>query len=400
MKAIETNNNIKSFWFYACATLTNFVCSYAILYVLTNYLSKTHYADYGLYNSIFSLCLIVFNFGIKESVFKLASKREFSELKNTLNWFVNWQCIVFTAILILCWWDYTLAVVAMTFVVLSWLFVAAAYFRGISNYLKDAFCLPVQRLLWLLSLVAMLFLLPSISFVHIFVASFIATLFTLLMMVRGERYMYQFKSRFKPPTLVYKFFLIEAAILTYTRVDVPLLKGVGIESYAIAEYYISVQIFDAAVLVLTPISYFFFNSIAEKLKLQMSGQYSLMIKYSACLLSLVIIGQISWHFLGDLFLACFASQYLESGENISLFIWALYPLVVNLILSSYLILRDAETSYGIACSVGLLCYLLVAWVLIPDFGTRGAIYSRLIVESLLTIFLAALIFIKREDACQ
>ncbi|MCC2606107.1 oligosaccharide flippase family protein [Planctobacterium marinum] len=392
-------NNIRNFWLYTSSTAINILCSYAVLFLLTNYLSKESYAEYGYYNSVFSLLLVLFNFGVKETAFKLASRGETDALQLLFHWYLSLQLIFLISILVLCYWHPKLAVIAVSFVLFSWMLVLSAMYRGQSRYLRDAFCWPIQRCLWLMFILLAIYFFESIDFFEVFIASLIASLVVVLMSLdRG--YTKNFKFKLKPPSnIVFRFFFVEASILLYTRVDVPILNSFEIVKSEVADYYIAVQIFDAAVLILTPISYFFFNQLASRFSLTNSTDSGFVFRYILILLGLVALGQLIWSNIGLQFLAYFAASYVSSFHNISLFLWALYPLAINLILSSLLIQWNSETSYASVCIAGLLFYLVVSFLLVPAFGSVGAIYSRIGVECFLTIMLLFTFIVKGKNRC-
>lgn len=357
-------------------------------------MSKENYAEYGYYNSVFSLLLVMFNLGVKEAAFKLSSRSETGAVQQLFHWYLSFQLIFLIVILALCYWQPKLAVIALSFLMFSWMLVLSAVYRGQSRYLRDAFCWPIQRFFWLIFILFAIYFFEPIDYTEVFVASLIASVVVVLLLLdRG--YTTNFKFRLKPPSnIVFRFFFVEASILFYTRVDVPILNAFDIVKSEIADYYIAVQIFDAAVLILTPISYFFFNQFASRYTHTNATDLGFVFRYVMAILSLVAVGQFLWFLTGQHFLAYFAASYVSSFNNISLFLWALYPLAINLILSSLLIQRNSETSYALVCILGLLFYLVVSFFLVPVFGSIGTIYSRIGVECFLTIMLLFTLIIK------
>ena len=143
------NKTIKPFIFYALMTLINVTLSYILLVIFANNMSKNDYAEFGLYNTIFALALIGFNFGHKEILFKASSFNDKQLLVNSAQSYLMWQLLLLSCCGILFLFSPVLAVIALNFIVINWLYVAASIHRGRGRYSKDAIALPLHRLVWL-----------------------------------------------------------------------------------------------------------------------------------------------------------------------------------------------------------------------------------------------------------
>lgn len=385
-------NETKHFSYYTIGSFVSVVSSYLVLLLVTNNLPKDEYATFALYNSLFSLALIAFNFGTKESVFKSTSTRNNKELFSILSWFFSWQVLLLLVCGITFFFDSVLATINLGFLVLNWLFVSASYNRGQSDYFRDAVAIPLQRFVWLLLLFLATLFVSEFHFIYVFVASLFGAGIALIA-TNKISLVTHFNSgnRFSPPKTMIKFFWVELSIVAYTKVDVLMLNTFSIQPNAIANYYLSLQVFEAAILLLAPVSYFFFNRFSKSLTNRVYG-FSLLLKYSLVMFALVFLGQLAWSYLGNSILETFFPKYDDVYDMISLFIWALYPISVNYLLSSYLILKNREVSYAVICFVALIFFLSGTYTMIPIFEEWGVIYSRLSIEVFVCVLLAFLVY--------
>jgi O-antigen/teichoic acid export membrane protein len=377
----------KHFAIYTVGTIVNIVASYAVLVLLTNQLSKESFATYGLFNTVFSLLLIFINFGAKESVFKYASTGNHSHLSASLSWFFCWQLVFLLGCLIVAIVNLQIALIATCFVVMSWLLVINGFNRGLGNYLKDAISLPIHRLAWLFGCILYIqFSADTFDYTIAFYTSLLATLITVLVVSDKRLFQIRFPNYklLKPPEAFTRFFLIELAIVAYTKVDMLLLRSLGVSTEESANYYFSVQVLDAAVLILAPISYFFFNRFAKR-QTEVVRDEALILKYAVAMVILVLTGQICWLGGGELILSWVFPQYVDSNSLINLFLFALYPVAINYILSSTVILSNNELPYAKLCGCAFLVYLLVSIVLVPEMEAEGAIVSRIITEFFIAV---------------
>lgn len=165
---------------YVLGSGINLLASYALMVFLLNVLSKAEYGQYGFLISLFSMLLILFNFGHKEAVFKYASVNHgqsqdrlnqkdstISLLTSLMGNFYRWNALILLGVHGLIWVDISLYFVAMMFLCNSWLMTFAGYFRGVSDYHKDALALPIQRLLWLLFSIVLYYSVDDLSLIHI-----------------------------------------------------------------------------------------------------------------------------------------------------------------------------------------------------------------------------------------
>lgn len=383
---------------YSLASGLGVVAGYCILLLTTNYLSKESYANFALYNSVFSLILIFFNFGTKESIYKYASKGIKEQLNKIINWYLKWQILLIGVAVLACLWEMKIVVIFLSFLVLGWVYVVSSYNRGTGDYLKDAIAIPLQRLLWFLMLLVLIFLLQTLTYVHVFFSSLIASLIVFFVVLnKGGLLPEKITRENKPPSVLVKFLLIEAGIVAYTKVDVLILKTFDIQANKIANYYFSLQVFEAAILILAPISYFFFNSYATSQTTNNIG-INMLIKYAMVMFGVVLIGHVTWLFFGSALLAMFFPQYSEAYDLIVFYLWALYPISLNYLLSSYLILNDKEIVYALTCGFILILFVVGCSYLVQHYQEWGILYGRLSIEFVLSFILLGLVITTRKTS--
>lgn len=380
---------------YAILALVNVGVSYVLLVFVANNLSKDDYALYGALTTVMSLALIIANFGHKEAVYKFAAKRNFDELSKVVSSFITWSLLFLGVALLTLLIDFTIGVAALSFCALLYLTTASAYNRGLSKYISDAIALPIYRSIWLLGGVGVSLYVVQLTTDHIFLAAFFAALLTFLV-VGGYRFSlnaFRKSSEFVLPwnnsTLV-KFLMIEFATIVYLKVDMLLLVYFGVEQTLVADYFLSIQILEAAVMLLTPISYFFFNQYAKnrEARNQEGGNaHKSVFKYIVILTGLAAVGHFTWYVGGEWLLAAMFNKYIDSFEITLFLLFSLYPLVANIILSNYMILKHKEKNYMMICFLGLMVSVLLNALFIPLWEINGAVISRIVTEAIIVLLL-------------
>ena len=391
-----------SFAVYSIGSVINVAVSYVLLIVFSNYLTKVEYAAYGYYSAIVALSLILFNFGHKETFFKACSLRDIRLLRRISLSYILLQSLLLFIALALFFVDTALGIITLHAIVGNWVLSINHVNRGLGAYNKDALAIGIHRLLWLAGCGVMIWFGVELNHVDLFALAGAASVLILLLFfpVGGLRLMHLPKSagrlfaRVKRARhsnhLLFKYCLIEFSTVAYLKLDMLFLKYFGISEPRMAEYFLSNQIFEAAVMIVTPIGYFFFNQYAERIRSEKLGVGSIdrsVLSYVAALIGLVVLGQGIWWLVGEWLLGTMFSKYAGSFELVLFSLTALYPVVLNIILSSYLILHHKEKRYVAICLVGLAANLIGNTILIPQWDVYGAIYSRIITESVMTVLL-------------
>lgn len=387
---------------YAVLALVNVGVSYALLVFLASNLSKEDYALYGLLTTIMSLGLIVGNFGHKEAVFKFAAERRFENLLNALSSFSTWSLFFVSLSSLTLLFDLTTGTAAFAFYALLCVTLVNAYNRGHGRYTLDAVALPIYRGLWLCGSIGVTYFAVQLTTFHVFFAALLAALITFCVVgryqccLRALKSIRSFSLPWSNPTLI-KFLMIEFATVAYLKVDILLLNYFDIGESVIAEYFLSTQIFEAAVLLLTPLGFFFFNQSAKLMRetknRNNNGVIKTLSKYVVILISFAALGHLIWYLIGQWLLETMFSKYLDSYELILFLLFTLYPLVANIILSNFMILQHSEKHYMVICFVGLATNLVFNISLLSSWGVHGAIFSRFVTEAIMVLLI--IVYLKR-----
>lgn len=379
----------RSFFFYTIFSISSVLISYFLLIVFSAYLSKEEYAEYGLLTAIFSLVMIGFNFGHKELLFKSCSLKDDDAFISTLNSFVRLQLILLLVIFLL--WPFLgdTAIISLAFICSNWLLILNHINRGSGNYVKDAISFTIQRSLWLLGCYIVISIFGNITHVDVFSVMLLSTLITLLLVVPSRiksLSSIQIGSVFKGTPqwrVLQKYFIIEFATVAYLKFDMVMLKFLSVKSSSIAEYFLSIQLLEGAILIISPIGYFFFNrlaTLAQRRDFEFSLLPKLAAKYVFFLLLIVIMGHCIWGFWGDFLLQSLFPKYLQSYKLVLFNLFVLYPIAINIILSSYLLLKHRELDYVYICLTALFISLIGNYAAIPHWGVYGAITIKIVTE--------------------
>jgi len=385
----------RSFFIYFFSTIINLLVSYGLLVLLLKTLPKAQYGQYGLYISVFLIVLIFYNFGHKEAVFKFSSKNNSLHKLNALfSSFFIWNFILFAAIQILLWLNFTIYLVAMVFLLNNWLLTGVAYFRGQKRYKIDAFALPTQRFFWLLFCLGFFLIHDELTLNEVFIAALAASAITVVIFIIPSKA--QFKtaltsaflqqSQFR---LLIKFLIIEASSVFYLKSDVLLLHFYHIKLSIIADYFFAIQLFEIIVLIIMPIGYFYFNGLSN----QGNGKSDKPIKkytiksYLLPMLLIVFSIQLGVFFLAPIVFPWVIPKYVSSINSVLLMIFALYPVVVNILLSSKLIFENREFVYAKICFIALIFNVIINLLLIPYWHVEGVLVTKFLTELLISVFL-------------
>lgn len=375
---------------YVGFALGNILVSYMLLLFLANNLSKQDYAQYGVLASLMSVLLIVVNFGHKEALFKYASQNNQSALLQLTQSLRLWGLLAMVLGLVLMFWSTIVGMAFLAYLCLFSLLLLCAYYRGRQGYWQDAAAMPIYRLFWLLVVWLVVTLSGQLSTLWVFGAASLAALAT-YMLLGGARLVLaaggvQGKSwPFFHPVLR-NFFLLELATVAYMKLDVLLLKALSVPPAQVAEYFLAVQIFEAAILISAPLSYLFFNQYNRQT--DNNKALWLMLKPYLLLLlglSLVILG--GWWLLGQWLLDWMFPNYQASFFPTSILLFALLPMGVNMLLSHLLFAWHKEAVYAKLCGAAFFVCLAMQLLLIPFWQNQGAALARLITELLITVAL-------------
>jgi len=391
-----------SFFIYFLSAILNLLVSYGLLVLLLRALPKAQYGQYGLYISVFSMLLILFNFGHKEVIFKFSSQfnveDDSSKLLNTFRSFSLWNLVIFIAIQGLLLIDITWYIVAMAFLLNSWLITGVAYHRGQADYRLDAFALPMQRSFWLIGCIAIYFILDEISLNQVFFAAVVATIMCLLYIVlpifnQFKLVVFNHKYDSTQVKLLFNFFIIEIASVFYLKSDILLLRLFDLDLAIIADYFFAIQLFEIIALIIMPIGYFYFNALSKK----NNGIEGLNLKkYLFPMLGIVVCAHLGVLLLAPIIFPVVIPNYSSSINTVLLIIFSLYPVAINILLSSQLIFENKEVLYAKVCFTALVFNLILNALLIPNFEIQGVLLTKFLTECFITLLLLKILHKKNS----
>lgn len=111
--------------------------------------------------------------------------------------------------------------------------------------------------------------------------------------------------------------MIEFATIVYLKVDMLLLAYYDVEQASVAGYFLSIQILEAAVMLLTHVGYFSFNQYAKNSETQNregDNAHRSVFKFIAMLTGLAAVGNFTWYVGGEWLLATVINKYIDSFE--------------------------------------------------------------------------------------
>ncbi|GAA0353594.1 hypothetical protein GCM10009092_17460 [Bowmanella denitrificans] len=381
----------KQYGHYLAFSLGNILVSYLLLLFLANSLSKSEYAQYGVLTSVMSLLLILVNFGHKEALFKLSSQNRIQDVARYFGTLQLWLCgCVFFSLLAL-FFNLETGLAALAFLALYLMTLVSNIHRGLGFYLRDAVSLPLYRGIWLLGCLGVYCLAGDLDIVGVFAVAALASLMALTI-VKGVSTLCSYVQPISRLTLPFgnpllrNFFLLEVATIAYMKLDVLLLSAYGVKEVQVAEYFFAIQVFEACVLLTSPLSYLFFNRYNRRTN-DKDSLWRHLWPFVGLLLLVVIFILVGWQLLGPWLLAWMFPAYEQSHTLISLLLLALLPMGLSMLLSHWLFARDKEWSYVKICAAGLLLCSIGNILLIPHFAGIGAAITRLATECVIALLL-------------
>ena len=386
--------NTRGYGAYVGLAAVNLVASAALLLLLANSLPVDQYASFGVISSVAGLVLLLVNAGHKEALFKFASQSNLDELKETTQslrgWLVPFLALALLSLIV----SYTAVLAALMFLSLYVAIAITAVFRGRGQYVKDAALWPIYRTFWLGGCAGFFLLEDELSLIQVFGVGSVAALLVFLMLggyqvVREllEGASLKLSWPLRNPTLR-QFFFIEVATVAYLKIDVLLLAFLGVPSHELATYFFSIQLFEAALLLIMPLGYLFFNQInADEYK---KGIGHTFVTFAAG--TLAISGSLffGWIALGEFLLGSFFPGYLASNVITGILLIALLPWGLASLGSYTLIAADKEGLVARVFMVGLIFHIALNVVLISLQGAQGAAWARVATEVLIASLLCLL----------
>lgn len=376
---------------YVFFAVCNLSISAALLLLLANVLPIKQYATFGIISSIAGLVLLFVNSGHKEALFKFASQSNVDKLSEIAQSLQGWLIIFLAVALLLLLLSPTAGLAAFMFLFLYVAIAITAVFRGRARYFKDAALWPLYRAFWLLGCSGCFMLEAELSLLQVFGVGSAAALLAFLAL-GGQQVVKELVKRaslqlawpLRDPVLR-QFFYVELATIAYVKVDVLLLAFFGIPSDELAAYYFSIQLFEAALLLLMPLGYLFFNRINANDPSNRTDQIFLVFAVSVLATSALVIS--GWTMLGEILLERLFPYYVSSNTIIGTLLIALIPWGLASLFSYSLIAGDKEGLVVRVFLMGLVFHITLNVVLISLKGSVGAAWARVATE----LFIASLL---------
>ena len=384
----------RSYGAYVGLAAVNLSVSAALLLLLANSLPVDQYASFGVISSVAGLVLLLVNAGHKEALFKFASQSNLDELKETTQslrgWLVPFLALALLSLIV----SPTAGLAALMFLSLYVAIATAAVFRGRAQYVKDAALWPLYRTFWLGGCVGFFLLEFELSLTQVFGVGGIAALLAFLTL-GGQQVVRELLGgsslKLSWPlrnSTLRQFFYVEVATVAYLKIDVLLLAFLGIPSHELATYFFSIQLFEAALLLIMPLGYLFFNQInADEFK---KGEAHTFLKFAAGTFAICFTLIFGWMALGECLLGSFFPSYLASDAITGVLLLALLPWGLASLGSYTLIAADQERLVARVFLVGLIFHIALNVVLISLQGAEGAAWARVATEVLIASLLCLL----------
>ncbi|MCD8352158.1 MAG: polysaccharide biosynthesis C-terminal domain-containing protein [Planctomycetaceae bacterium] len=174
--------------------------------------------------------------------------------------------------------------------------------------------------------------------------------------------------------------VIEIATLVYHRIDVVIL-GWYLGAQAIGNYAAAYKFIDATILLLTPAGVVFFRLARKSFFLTPPKAAKTIIQFSALFIILGVI------FFGLIIISAktitilvFGTNYIESGELLSMLSFSLLFMIPNIIFSQAVISMNQEHVYAVCSCLAAVLNISCNFLLIPILGAEGACISTGITE--------------------
>ena len=394
------NANMRGYGAYVGLALANLLVSAGLLLLLANVLPVHQYASFGVISSVAGLALLVVNAGHKEALLKFASQSNLEKLKDTSQSLRAWVVPFLALALLLSLLSPAAGLAALMFLSLYVAIAITAVFRGRGQYVKDAALWPLYRTFWLGGCAGFFLLESELSLIQVFgvggVAAFLAFLTLGSQQVVRELLggsSLKLSWPLRNPTLR-QFFYIEVATVAYLKIDVLLLAFFGAPSDELATYFFSIQLFEAALLLVMPIGYLFFNQInAHDFK---QGIGHLFLVFAAGTLAISVTLIFGWMAMGEFLLGSLFPNYRESNAITGILFLALLPWGLASLSSYTLIAADKEVRVARVFFVGLMIHIALNVVLISLQGAEGAAWARVATEVLIASMLCRIAIRNRD----
>jgi len=186
-------------------------------------------------------------------------------------------------------------------------------------------------------------------------------------------------------TSIVSLIVIDLATIIYFKVDIVMLKGLGLESGQIGFYAAASRLLEGLIFIHVPVATYFFRYLRlySKEKKSFLKLFNRLLIFS--LISPIAIVSVGFIFSESLFELCYGSKFVKGHGVFGSLLLALFFMIPNLVFTQALLALNREKDY--AC-VACLCAILnisLNYYLIPEYGSMGAVVGTIVTEGFLLL---------------
>ena len=197
-------------------------------------------------------------------------------------------------------------------------------------------------------------------------------------------------------TSIIHLIIIDVATLVYFKIDIVMLKYLGLPSDQIGFYAASSRLMEGLIFIHLPFAVYFFRGLrleSEDRQRFLKLTNKLLV---AAVISPVIIVPVGLSFGETILELCYGSKFVAGYAIFQLLIMALFFMIPNLVVTQAVLAINREKYYA---AIAFLCALLnitLNFFLIPKYGAQGAVVGTLATEGFLLIAIGVGVYILRK----
>lgn len=374
---------IRNYATYTLINIVNIAVSLVLMVFFVNKLSTKDYSVLGVYAAFLSIVIVFINFGHKEALFKCSSKRQTDKLLSNCASAMRLVLIGGCVFLVIGGFNRELMLAAFYLLSMHLLQIMASINRGFGNIFRDAGAILMYRIGWLvIAFCFFYFSDENLTASHVFLAGIIVASLIIPMIAKKEWFIISKRDELSDAkaarlSTLKRFFLIELLTTAYLKVDVIILKLSGYDATNISSYYLSVQLLEAALLLMAPLAYLFFNLANNALN--RNSEFDIM-KPATLTLVVASFGVFSWYLVGEWLLALFFPQYIDSFSLSLLLLSTAIPASINMVLSYQVVARNLEYDYLRIIFIGLVSMVASTLFLESILNVYSPAFGKLLSE--------------------
>ena len=281
----------------------------------------------------------------------------------------------------------TLALAILSFGLGIIAMLISAQLKGEGRFQTDAWWRIIVRFATSFTILFCIFYLSPIP-QWVFVGMIIGYLLVLLF----QRHQPLKKIKFYlPDSFLYKsviaLVVVEVATLIYFKIDIVMLKQMGLPMDKVGYYAAASRILEGIIFVFLPIA----NVLFRNLRLISNDPDRFISQVHRLLVQTVLVTLLTvyfaWNFGGNVLILTFGVAY---QQGVGLFKWltvALVFMIPNIIVMQAMLATNQENNYARIASAAAFINISLNFYLIPIYKAKGAIYSTIVTEAFLLLFI-------------